>query len=686
MYESSFGITGPPFQLTPDPSFYFGSRGHRRALAELREALDAETEFIVVSGEVGAGKTTVVRTLLTELDPALHAVAQIVSTQLDAEQLLSAMLIEFGLPANAGTPKELAARFQRFLRGLEKKARRAVLIIDEAQNLHREAFDHLVTLVSGKSPRRLPLQICLVGQPELGAMIASNELLALRQLVGASCFLGPLDRDETGAYIEHRLKKVGWSGTPSFEPGAFDEIFGWTLGIPRRINLLCNRLMLSRFLAQQTQIDVASVAKTAAELAAELGVPSPASTLAAPAVDMGPPVSDATRPLVVLSAIEPGPLLCVVGGRADHVKAAALMRALSARHDLPPAVLVRAYRNEAWSLSCALFGDLSSRRALIALVLAQDKRGGPSAELVQAFDFVVERLRPASVIVFDGSDAALSCARVACGRRVPVVHIGAGLRVGETSAASPSSRKLTDELAGLLYTYDRQASEVLLLEGAPAERVQCVGSLLVDAVRIALHELAGATRRRAESSAPELFAADRGDYAVVVLSQPVNLKDRHVLTELVAVLRDVSRDVPLVWPMAASVRAQIRKFRLDGLIAGDRIACVAMQPYPDYLAGLRAATCVLTDSWNVQEETTALGVPCLTLGIHPERAVTVSVGSNRVIGSSRTLATRAVWECLFTGGKRGSLPELWDGTTGSRIASHLAAWLSPKTQSSSAAR
>ncbi|WP_280154000.1 UDP-N-acetylglucosamine 2-epimerase [Piscinibacter sp. XHJ-5] len=675
MYESRFGITGPPFQLSPDPSFYFDSRGHHRALAELRRGLGEDAGFIVVSGEIGAGKTTLVRTLLEEIDPGVLSVAHVVSTQLNAQELLGATLIGFGLPVDDSTTEHLVSHLLRFLVKLDKEARRAVLIVDEAQNLHRDAFDQLVAIATRRGPRRLPFQVCLVGQPELRELIEAPDLAGLRSLVSVSCHLGPIDLEETGAYIEHRLRKVGWSGSPSFEPGAFEEIHRWTNGIPRRINLLCNRLMLSRFLASETTIDVPTVATTARDLRAEIGEPGDEPPPLALAGAGAPPRSAARAPKLqtpLVAPMEPGPLLCVVAGRADHVKAAALMRALAGRPDLPAAKLVRVHNDDALELSSALFSGLDVGKGLISLGIAPGPSDTRSPELMNVFEFVVDHVLPRAVIVFDGSEAALACATVAQAKDVPIVHIGAGLRADE--GAQSATRQATDRLADLLYTTDAQASETLAREGIEPERVHCVGNLLMDGMQIAMRSLMSATLSRVGMHPAEPIIADRSGYALVVLTQPVNIGERQSLIDLLAMLRDVSRDVPLVWPMTPRIEGQLRKFRLD--ISDERITCLPPQSYPDYVALLRGATCLLTDSWNAQEESTALGVPCLTLGAFPERAITVSIGSNVAVGRNRTLVTRAVWDCMFNGGKRGRVPELWDGKTGARIAGYLGAWLS----------
>jgi len=701
MYESHFGITGPPFQLTPDPSFYFDSAGHHRALTEFRRGLAEQSGFIVVSGEIGAGKTTLVRTLIAELDPSAVAVAQVLSTQLHADELMRAILFAFGVAKDHGSPTDPASTVREFLAGLHRESRRAVLIIDEAQNLRQGAFEQLVGLMAPRPNESAALQICLVGQPELRAIVSSGELGPLRERVVVSCHLGPIDQAETRNYIEHRLNKVGWRGHPSFDGAAFDEIFRWTHGVPRRINLLCNRLMLSRFLTQQTQIDAATVAQIAHDLRIEIGEPegqteprplAPAgrpSSLGSLAADhlaragsAEAPETAAAHPLAAefSPAREYGPLLCVVGGHSDHIKIAALLKAMAARNDLPAAKLVRVYRNDALELNLDLFDGLAVGSKVLNLDVTGGTYAEQAAELMKKFEFVIDHSQPSAVIVIDGSDAALACGLVARRKGLAVAHIGAGVRAREGSA-SDMTRKLTDDLADVLYTCETEGAVTLAAEGVPANRIQSVGALLVDSLQTALRTLLSSPPGGMPDTVPKSFLADRNGHALVVLNKRVNIGESQNFAELVSILKDVSRDVPLIWPMHARVEEQLKKFRLDALIARERIACIPVLAYAPYVELLRNATCVLTDSWNLQEEAAALGIPCLAMGAHPQRMESTAIGATVSIGTNRALATRAVWDCIFNGSKRGQIPALWDGHAANRIAGHLAEWL-PQIQNS----
>jgi putative secretion ATPase (PEP-CTERM system associated) len=284
-----YGLKGKPFQLNPDPEFFFASRGHARAYAYLQYGLHQSEGFIVVTGDVGTGKTTLVGSLLKRLDPAQVVAAQLVTTQLDAEDLLKSVAAAFGVPAMATQKAEVLAYIEAFLIGLATQGKRALLVVDEAQNLTPRAVEELRMLSNFQLENRSLLQSFLVGQPELRQLMQSPQMRQLRQRVIASYHLGPMDRKETQAYVEHRLRHVGWTGDPSFDAAAFDEIFTSCGGVPRRINTLANRLMLAAYLGERHAVSGTDVQSVLKEMRQELG-PESAPLALAPTPGAGNPV------------------------------------------------------------------------------------------------------------------------------------------------------------------------------------------------------------------------------------------------------------------------------------------------------------------------------------------------------------------------------------------------------------
>jgi general secretion pathway protein A len=694
MYESHFGITAPPFQLSPDPSFFFSSQGHQGALSELRRGFDAGARVIVVYGEMGVGKTTLIHAAAAELDPAWAVVAQIAGSGLDDVGLLHALQTAFGFQVDLNLRERKAIRLGEFVAALGRDYRRPVLIIDDAHALRAEAFQLLVTLQALWPIGLAPLQVCLVGRPELLAKLDSTDQRQLKALVQVSCDLGPLQETETSAYIEHRLKAVGWSGIPSFEPGAFEKVFHRTAGVPRRINLLCDRLFLSRFLAEQEQIESSTVEAVANELGEEVSEPLLDAVGATPvgsvvdhcgerserdsalSVTTEPiPVPHPVRPFVRKTWSEEQSLTCVVGGHGDHVRAAALLQAFAERQDLPASRLVRVFTNHAFDYNKALFADAGLAGRVLNLGIAPDSYAGRATDVMVRFEAVFDDCHPAAVIVFDGSDAALGCTRVASRRNVPVAHIGAGQRHGVERGAIDNAIKQIDQLSAVLYAADSEAVDRLSLQGIPDDRIQVVGNLVADSLKHAMRVSSDRPRIPDvfEPAVQDLLVSRRG-YGVVLVDAEANTNDAQNLADLVTLVRTVSRDLPLLWPMHARLREQLAVAWLDAALAIDNVVCAPMQHYAAYVRLLSAATCVLTDSSIVQDEATGLKVPCLMIGVTPEFPVD-HVAPNLFVGNDSTLAVRAVWDRMFNGDKGARRQHLGDGQAAARIARHLAEWL-----------
>lgn len=274
MYEAFYGISSKPFQLNPDPSFYFGSKQHRRAKAYLEYGVQRNEGFIVITGEVGAGKTTIVRGLLASLDPNKVVAANLVTTQLDAEDTLRLVGAAFGVRVKDVSKADVLMALEAYLVSQANQGKRCLLIVDEAQNLTPRAVEELRMLSNFQFGQQALLQTFLVGQPEFRTILQSPSMQQLRQRVTATCHIGPLDLEETRGYIEHRLKCAGSTGRPTFDSAAFIAVFKASGGIPRRVNLICDRLLLLGFLGSKDAFDLKDVDEVMSEIHDEAAVPA----------------------------------------------------------------------------------------------------------------------------------------------------------------------------------------------------------------------------------------------------------------------------------------------------------------------------------------------------------------------------------------------------------------------------
>ena len=277
MYEDFYGLSRKPFQLNPDPQFYFSSKPHRRARSYLVYGVMRGEGFIVITGEVGAGKTTIVRDLLDSLDVNAVVAAHLVSTQLGAEDALKLVCAAFGVPVRGTGKADMLMALEAYFITQTTQGKRCLLIVDEAQNLHPLAVEELRMLSNFQFGDQALLQTFLVGQPEFREILQGPGMLQLRQRVTARCHLGPLDEEDTRAYIEHRLKCAGATDRPTFDAAVFSGIFQHTGGIPRRINTVCDRLLLQGFLAESVHFTLEDLNAVVSEMQAESAVPAKAA-------------------------------------------------------------------------------------------------------------------------------------------------------------------------------------------------------------------------------------------------------------------------------------------------------------------------------------------------------------------------------------------------------------------------
>ncbi len=271
MYENFYRLSGIPFQLTPDTRFFFGSSSHSRAISHLVYGLEQQEGFIVITGEVGAGKTTLVEQLWSQLDRRTYVLGRVVTTQVSGDDLLRLIVTSYGIEDGGADKATLLRRFEKMVREQRAQGRRCLLVVDEVQNLTVVALEELRMLSNITLDSRASVQTILLGQPQFRPMLASQELEQLRQRVLASYHLGPLTEPETRSYVEHRLRTVGWTDDPHWQELAFSGVFHHSGGIPRRVNTLCTRILLYGALEESHEISAEMVETIATELDRDIG-------------------------------------------------------------------------------------------------------------------------------------------------------------------------------------------------------------------------------------------------------------------------------------------------------------------------------------------------------------------------------------------------------------------------------
>ena len=268
MYTSYFGLTCNPFQLTPDPEFLFLAKDHKRALTYLNYGIMSNTGFILVTGEVGTGKTTLIRKIIKEIRRDIK-LARVSNTLVNSEQLISMINDDFGIDTKGKDKTQMLRDLADFIIDQYAKGNRTTLIIDEAQNLTPELLEEIRLLSNLETDKTKLLQIILLGQPELKNKLAVPELRQLRQRISISCHINPLDRREIEEYIYHRLEIAGNRKAVTFQDDALDALHKYTRGTPRLINIFCDFLLLSLFSSGTKEITSKLVREVSADLDSE---------------------------------------------------------------------------------------------------------------------------------------------------------------------------------------------------------------------------------------------------------------------------------------------------------------------------------------------------------------------------------------------------------------------------------
>lgn len=373
-----------------------------------------------------------------------------------------------------------------------------------------------------------------------------------------------------------------------------------------------------------------------------------------------------------------GPVICVVGARPNFMKMAPILRAFVANDPAIPTLLVHTGQHYDREMSDKLFEDLRLPKPDINLEVGSGTHAVQTAEVMRRFEPVIDQHNPSCVLVVGDVNSTLACTLVAVKKGVPVVHVEAGLRSYDRAMPEEINRILTDQIADLLYTTERSAADNLMREGIAAERIRFVGNVMIDSLLSNLDVARNPeeTLKRNDKD-PAAIQGNQG-YGVVTMHRPSNVDDPLILESLLTVLREISDSLPLVFALHPRTKSNIERFGLENLIDRDRMIILPPQGYLEMLGLMAKARIVLTDSGGLQEETTALGIPCLTMRDNTERPITVEQGTNTMVGRNVDSIRFRASEILAGRGKSGRTPEYWDGHAAERIAADLASWLIEK--------
>lgn len=370
-------------------------------------------------------------------------------------------------------------------------------------------------------------------------------------------------------------------------------------------------------------------------------------------------------------------IVCVVAARPNFIKMAPILRALAALRPAVDAMLVHTGQHYDEAMNAGFFDTLDIAAPAVNLEVGSGSHAQQTADVMRRFEPVLVQAAPAAVLVVGDVNSTLACALVAAKMQVPVLHVEAGLRSHDRGMPEEINRILTDQLSELLFTSEASGTSNLLREGVPAARVHFVGNVMIDTL---LRQLPQATPpqqvlRRANLAG---LVEPGAPYALLTLHRPSNVDDPQRLRALMETMVKLSADLPLLFTLHPRTRAMLQQFDLARLLDAPRLACLPPLPYLDMLGLMQGARVVLTDSGGVQEETTALRVPCLTLRENTERPVTVSEGSNAIAGLDPSVILALCRDIVRYGGRAGRTPHYWDGRSAERIAAVIDHWLAQR--------
>lgn len=364
-------------------------------------------------------------------------------------------------------------------------------------------------------------------------------------------------------------------------------------------------------------------------------------------------------------------ILCVVGARPNFMKIAPIINVLRINTAFTEPSLIHTGQHYDASMKHCFFEQLGIPEPQVDLEVGSASHAQQTAEIMARFEPVLDDIRPAAVLVVGDVNSTIACGLVAVKKHYPLIHVEAGLRSYDRAMPEEINRVLTDQISDLLFTTERSAEQNLLREGVDRERIHFVGNVMIDSLYSNLDKGLAEFSRISAGEMKAVLGGEQG-FALATLHRPANVDDYSILTKLLDIIRQASKRLPILFPLHPRTRQRIEKAGLYDIIDTPTVIVLPPLGYLEMLGLMAKSRLVFTDSGGIQEETTALGVPCITMRENTERPVTVEEGTNTVVGSDGERILSVFEDILETGGKRGRIPELWDGRAAERIASIIA--------------
>ncbi|MBC7574517.1 MAG: UDP-N-acetylglucosamine 2-epimerase (non-hydrolyzing) [Herminiimonas sp.] len=384
--------------------------------------------------------------------------------------------------------------------------------------------------------------------------------------------------------------------------------------------------------------------------------------------------------MIQSSLTEPYRILCVVGARPNFMKMAPIMAAMSALEPKIEVKLVHTGQHYDVAMNHQYFEALGIPSPDINLEVGSSSHAVQTADVMRRFEPALDEVKPTAVLVVGDVNSTIACALVATKKGIPVIHVEAGLRSFDRAMPEEINRVLTDQISNLLFTTEESGRDNLLREGIADHRIHFVGNVMIDTLRHNLARAVPISTIVADAGRQDFLALDKG-YAILTLHRPSNVDDPKILRSLLETAATISKRTPLIFPLHPRTRATIERFGLAHLLATDQILLLPPMGYLEMLGLMKDARVVLTDSGGIQEETTALGVPCITLRNNTERPITVDEGTNTVAGQDPARILAIYDEVMQGHGKAGRIPRFWDGKAAERIAASVLTWFKKGCQS-----